>query len=121
MIQRRTSKSNSPSSRAGKAGSKPGRKSGKPRAKKSGKESSSRAAASTNLLLRDIDPQVLAVLRRRAAESGRSIQQELHLALARGTQRNYDEARALAAAWQQRLAGRDLPDSTAMIREDRQR
>lgn len=120
MNQRRTSKSNS-SSRAGRGGSEAGRKSSKSRAKKSGKAAPSRPASATNLLLRDIDPDVLAVLRRRAAESGRSIQQELHIALARGTQRNFDEARALAAAWQQRLAGRELPDSTEMIRQDRKR
>lgn len=82
-----------------------------------------RQAESTggNLLLRDLDPEILDVLRERARRNGRSLQQELHAALRRDTGRNFDEARGLTQFWHERLKDRDLPDSTEMIREDRQR
>lgn len=75
----------------------------------------------TSLLLRDIDPEVARVLRARAKRSGRSLQQELHAALRRDAKRNFDEAAAISAAWRQRLRGRELPDTTALVREDRSR
>lgn len=76
---------------------------------------------SANLLLRDLDPDVAQVLRARAKRSGRSLQQELHAALRRDANRNFDEAAALSAAWHDRLRGRALPDTTALLREDRSR
>lgn len=74
-----------------------------------------------NLLLRGIDPEVLKALEVRAKRSGRSLQQELHIALRAGARRNFDEARAIAAAWHARLAGRTITDSVELIREDRDR
>lgn len=74
-----------------------------------------------SLLLREIPSDVLAVLKARAERSGHSLQQELHAALRRDAKRNFDEARAISADWHQRLAGRDLPDSAELIREDRER
>jgi len=74
-----------------------------------------------NLLLREIDPDVLKVLQARAARSGRSLQQELHVALQRDARRNFAEARASVDDWHARLAGRDVPDSAELIREDRDR
>lgn len=98
------------------------------RASKSSKATSSRkkdATASkresTSLLLRDLDPEVARVLRSRAKRSGRSLQQELHAALRRDAKRNFDEAAAISDAWHQRLKGRDLPDTTELLREDRDR
>jgi plasmid stability protein len=73
------------------------------------------------LLLRDLEPEVIGVLRARAERSGRSLQQELHAALRRDAKRNFDEAAAISAAWRERLRGRDLPDTTGLLREDRSR
>ncbi|MCA9244339.1 MAG: hypothetical protein KDA32_10315 [Phycisphaerales bacterium] len=75
----------------------------------------------TSLLLRDIDPEVLDVMRARAERAGRSLQQELHIALRRDAGRNFDEARAVSDQWREKLAGRKLPDTTALIRADRER
>lgn len=88
---------------------------------KSGNGAASRKNAETNLLLRDIAPDVLDVLKDRARRSGRSLQQELHIALRRDAHRNFDEARAITDAWHERLKGRRLPDSTELLREERQR
>jgi plasmid stability protein len=74
-----------------------------------------------SLLLRDMDPEVVRVLKARATRAGRSLQQELHLALRRDVRRNFDEAVAISTAWRGRLKGRDLPDSSELLREDRGR
>lgn len=76
---------------------------------------------SANFLLRDLDPDVVGVLKARAERAGRSLQQELHLALRRDVRRNFDEAVAISSSWRERLKGRDLPDSTELLREDRAR
>jgi hypothetical protein len=78
-----------------------------------------KASGSRSLLLRDVEPEVLKVLEARAKRSGRSLQQELHIALRRDARRNFDESRAMVQAWHDRLAGRRLPDSTSLIREGR--
>jgi hypothetical protein len=88
----------------------------------SGRKEPARGKVKTgSLLLRDIDPDVLEVIRNRARRSGRSLQQELHLSLRRDARRNFDEARAAVDSWHAKLAGRDMPDSLALIREDRER
>lgn len=74
-----------------------------------------------DLLLRDLDPEVVRVLKVRAERAGRSLQQELHSALRRDTKRNFDEAVAISSSWRERLKDRDLPDSTELLREDRGR
>lgn len=43
------------------------------------------------------------------------------MALQRDACRNFAEARAIVEAWHLQLAGRALPDSTELIREDRER
>lgn len=88
-------------------------------AKKSAASARTREPAS--LLLRGLDPDVVGVLRARAVRSGRSLQQELHAALRRDAKRNFDEAAAISAAWHDRLRGRELPDSTELLRDDRDR
>ncbi|TVS08199.1 MAG: hypothetical protein EA423_01975 [Phycisphaerales bacterium] len=92
-----------------------GRKQPAPVAKSAGE------GGAKSLLLRDIPADVLSVLKTRAERSGRSLQQELHAALRRDAKRNFDEARAISADWHERLADRGLPDSTELIREDRER
>lgn len=74
-----------------------------------------------SLLLRDLDPEVVGALKARAERAGRSLQQELHLALRRDVRRNFDEAVAISSSWRERLKGRDLPDSAELLREDRAR
>lgn len=111
-------------SRAGKTGSTRSKKaasspSRRPSAFKS--VSVKKAEQPGNLLLRDMDPEVLKVLKARAKRAGRSLQQELHLALRRDVRRNFDEAVAISSSWRERLKGRDLPDSTQLLREDRSR
>lgn len=96
------------------------RKAAKPGpAKKSA--SSTRTREPASLLLRSLDPEVVDVLRARAVRSGRSLQQELHAALRRDAKRNFDEAAAISAAWHARLRSRNLPDSTKLLSEDRDR
>jgi plasmid stability protein len=96
------------------------RKTSKPEpAKKSA--SSARTREPSSLLLRSLDPEVLGVLRTRAERSGRSLQQELHAALRRDAKRNFDEAAAISATWHDRLRGRNLPDSTELLSDDRDR
>lgn len=92
-----------------------------------GKRAASRKRARTapkqtrTLLLRDVEGDVIEILRARAERAGRSLQQELHLSLRRDARRNFEEARAITDAWRARLAGRELPDSASLIREDRDR
>jgi plasmid stability protein len=109
---------------------KPARSSGRPapaKASKPGKKAAKKSAAAgrarepISLLLRGLDPEVVGVLRARAERSGRSLQQELHAALRRDAKRNFDEAAAISAAWHDRLRGRELPDSTELLRDDRVR
>lgn len=80
-----------------------------------------KAEQPNSLLLRDLDPEVVGALKARADRAGRSLQQELHLALRRDVRRNFDEAVAISSSWRERLKGRDLPDSTELLREDRAR
>ncbi len=94
---------------------------GAPKAMSGNGAASRKQAESANLLLRDVAPDVLEVLKDRARRSGRSLQQELHMALRRDAHRNFDEARAITDAWHERLKGRRLPDSTELLREERQR
>lgn len=95
--------------------------SGRKRTKRAPAKRRTTRSQTTSLLLRDIAPDVLAVLRARAERSGRSLQQELHVALRRDVRRNFDEAAAISRAWQDRLRDRALPDSTDLLREDRGR
>lgn len=99
------------------------RKATEPKAgtKSSKKSAASRSRESASLLLRGLDPEVVGVLKARAERSGRSLQQELHAALRRDARRNFDEAAAISASWHDRLRGRDLPDSTELLRDDRDR
>lgn len=94
---------------------------GSHRAKSGNGAASRKKTESANLLLRDVAPDVLEVLKDRARRSGRSLQQELHIALRRDVHRNFDEARAITDAWHERLKGRRLADSTELLREERQR
>lgn len=73
------------------------------------------------ILVRDLDEATVRRLKQRARRHGRSLQGEAKLILAHAAGLGFDEARRLARRWHQKLAGRDLPDSTALVRQDRRR
>ncbi len=74
-----------------------------------------------NLLLRDLDEKVLRRLKTAARANRRSLQAEIHDALAQASARSLAATRRLSARWLKRLQGRAHSDSAALIREDRER
>jgi len=73
------------------------------------------------ILVRDLDDETVARLKERARRHGRSLQGEARQILARAAGLGFDDARKLARQWHRTLVGRQLPDSTELVREDRQR
>ena len=73
------------------------------------------------ILIRDLDDETVRRLKERARRHGRSLQGEAKLILTQAAGMSPSEARQLARQWHQKLAGRELPDSTDLVREDRQR
>jgi plasmid stability protein len=74
-----------------------------------------------NVLIRDLDEQLLAQLKKSAEAHGRSLQAEIHDILEHAAARSLGETRRLSAQWLRRLAGSTHSDSAASIREDRDR
>ena len=72
-----------------------------------------------NLLIRDLDDDVVKQLKAAAKAHGRSLQAEIHDALQRAGARSLAETRRVSARWLKRLGDRNLSDSSALIREDR--
>lgn len=72
-----------------------------------------------NLLIRDLDDEVVRQLKAAAKAHGRSLQAEIHDALQRAGTRSLAETRRVSARWLRRLRERSLPDSTDLIRADR--
>jgi len=74
------------------------------------------------LLVRDLNPRTVAKLKRRARESGRSLQGEVKKILDEAaTQMTLSEFAARAEKIRRSLMGRPHSDSVALIREDRDR
>ncbi len=73
------------------------------------------------VLIRDLDDETVKRLKERAKRQGRSLEGEARLILTRAAGMSFGEARKVARRWHKRLAGRVLPDSTGLIRKDRQR
>jgi plasmid stability protein len=73
------------------------------------------------VLVRDLDPEILERLKKRAKHHGRSLQGEAKAILEAAALFSMEEARQVAERWQQRLAGRMTSDSADLIREDRGR
>ena len=73
------------------------------------------------ILIRDLDDETVRRLKERAQRHGRSLQGEAKLILTRAAGLSFNEARRLAREWHEKLVGRELPDSTELVREDRQR
>ena len=74
----------------------------------------------TQMLVRDLPPEVIERLKERARSNGRSLQKEVR-AILEGAARTYTmaEARAVSESWHERFAGREFSDSAELIREDR--
>jgi len=73
------------------------------------------------ILIRDLDDETVGRLKDRARRHGRSLQGEARLILTHAAGLTFDDARKLARRWHKKLAGREFPDSTHLIREDRRR
>jgi len=76
------------------------------------------------ILIRSLDPEVVARLKKRAKEDGRSLQAEVKLILeqaAREPKVDMAAARRISEEFRKRFKGRKFPDSVALIREDRDR
>ncbi len=73
------------------------------------------------ILVRNLEPEVVERLKGSANRHGRSLQSEVHWILTQSAGLGFNEARQAVRGWQKRLAGRDFPDSTELLREDRSR
>ncbi len=76
-----------------------------------------------DILIRGVDPKILARLKARAERNGRSLQGEAKLILEHAAGHTLVEALASAGRWRKKLAkrGARFDDSTDLIREDRGR
>lgn len=76
----------------------------------------------TQMLVRDLPPEVVERLKERARSNGRSLQKEVR-AILEGAAQTYtmEEAREMSKRWHERLAGVGHSDSTELIRKDRDR
>ena len=74
-----------------------------------------------NVLIRDLADEVLEQLKAAAKAHGRSLQAEIHDVLERASMRNIARTRRLSAQWLKRLRKSSHVDSTASIRQDRDR
>jgi plasmid stability protein len=73
------------------------------------------------VLIRDLDSKLVARLKDRAREHGRSLEAELRGILEAAVETDIGEAKALAARIRRRLSGRVHSDSAALVAEDRRR
>ena len=76
-----------------------------------------------DLLVRDVPREIVDILKRRASENRRSLQQELLLVLEDAVRKESINAVEAATQIRERLAGygRTFSDSSGLIREDRER
>jgi plasmid stability protein len=74
-----------------------------------------------DFLIRDLDTVTMDALKKRAEKNGRSLQAEIKDALKRSVKMTKEESLASMRYWQEQSRGKDYGDSTAMIREDRDR
>ena len=76
----------------------------------------------SQILVRDLDPEVVERLKARARAHGRSLQKEVKSILEEAAATlSLGEAAEAAELWQRRLAGREHSDSAELVREDRER
>jgi len=74
-----------------------------------------------DILIRGLDSKSLKRLKARARQHGRSLQKEAKMVLERAAGGGADEVAAILDHWKRRFTGRRFSDSTALIREDRNR
>lgn len=73
------------------------------------------------VIVRNLDDEVVARVKRRAADNKRALEQELRLILTSAARPDLGEFRKRAAAIRASLADRPQTDSVQLIREDRDR
>jgi len=71
------------------------------------------------LLIRNVEPATIKVLKQRAKLHHRSLQGELKYIIEAATKMSMEEARKTSTAWQKRFVGGSFSDSTELLREDR--
>jgi plasmid stability protein len=71
------------------------------------------------LLVRDVSPEIVDAIKRRAAANGRSAEAEHRAILEESLQAERNAFREVAKRLREQTAGRNLSDSTDLIREDR--
>jgi plasmid stability protein len=74
-----------------------------------------------NVLVRDVEPDVLQVLKSRAETNGRSLNSELQTILCAAAGRKVHNAKNAAAKIRRGLEGRKHTDSAQLLAEDRRR
>jgi plasmid stability protein len=75
----------------------------------------------TRLVVKDLNPEVVARLEVRARSHGRSLEAEAKAILEAAAPLSREEAYQAALESQRRLAGRMMSDSAELLREDRER
>ncbi len=75
----------------------------------------------SNVLVRNLDERLVGRLKADAKRHGRSLQGEIKAILTEAVSYAVTKAAAVSGQWQERLKGRKLTDSAAMVREDRNR
>jgi len=73
------------------------------------------------VLIRDLDPKVVAALKKIARENGRSLEAELRIILEQEARRRSIDFWKVAREIRARFADRQWSDSAELIREDRER
>jgi len=73
------------------------------------------------ILIRDLSDETVRRLKDRARRHGRSLQEEVRLTFAQAAGTSFEKARQLTPQWHKRLVDREFPDSTRLLREDRER
>ena len=73
------------------------------------------------VLVRDLDPNTLERLKKRAKEHGRSLDGEVKAILESAATLTMEEARKAMEQLRRRFAGRMTSDSSDLVREDRDR
>jgi len=73
------------------------------------------------VLVRDIPPEVVERLKKRAADRGRSLQMELKQLLLDAAGTDLERARRLARKLRKQLLGRAHSDSARLVAQDRKR
>ncbi len=75
----------------------------------------------SQVLVRDLDPAVVAGLKEAARRQGRSLQTEVKALLERAVATDIENAGVLAARIRRRLGGRRHSDSARLVAQDRRR